>query len=315
MKSKYWFVMSSLILVSIILAGAINGRATLAQEEGNSTVIEIRPSTITDTMNAFLADKQPPQDLKSASLTPCVGGTAAGYPCNNIDLLAFMPLSAIGGGSGNDIWGWTDSTTGKEYAIMGRTTGTSFVDISDPINPIYLGNLPRHQFNSSWRDIKVYNNHAFIVSEATNSGIQVFDLTQLQNVTSPPVTFAETAYYNGLSTAHNIVINEDSGYAYAVGANTCSGGLDMINIQNPTSPISTGCFSSDGYTHDAQCVIYLGPDATHQGKEICMNSNEDTLTIVDVTNKSALLPNYPALATQAANTRIKVGLQKIRLTS
>ena len=61
----------------------------------------------------------------------------------------------------------------------------------------------------------------------------------------------------------------------------------MINIQNPTSPTSEGCFSADGYTHDAQCVNYSGPDSTHQGKEICFNSNEDTLTIVDVTNKSA----------------------------
>ena len=87
--------------------------------------------------------------------------------------------------------------------------------------------------------------------------------------------------------AHNLVINEDSGFAYAVGANNCTGGLHMINIQNPTSPTSAGCFSADGYTHDAQCVNYNGPDSTHQGKEICFNSNEDTLTIVDVTNKSA----------------------------
>ncbi len=63
--------------------------------------------------------------------TPCVGGFAGTYPCNNVDLLAFMPLASIGGGGGNDIWGWTDSQTGKEYALMGRTTGTSFVDISE----------------------------------------------------------------------------------------------------------------------------------------------------------------------------------------
>ena len=47
-----------------------------------------------------------------------------------------------------------------------------------------------------------------------------------------------------------------------------------------------GCFSSDGYTHDVQCVVYQGPDTEHQGKEICFASNEDTLTIVDVTNKA-----------------------------
>ena len=61
----------------------------------------------------------------------------------------------------------------------------------------------------------------------------------------------------------------------------------MIDIQTPTSPTSAGCFSADGSTHDAQCVNYDGPDPDHQGKEICFNSNVDTLTIVDVTNKAS----------------------------
>ena len=219
--------------------------------------------------------------------TTCSGGMAGTYPCSNVDLMSFLALTDIGGGEANDIWGWTDSSTGKEYAIMGRTTGTSFVDISDPVNPIYLGNLPPHSSDSTWRDVKVYADHAFIVTEADDSGMQVFDLTQLRMVASPPATFSETAHYSGFSTAHNLAINEDSGFAYAVGTNDCGGGLHMIDIQTPTSPTSAGCFSADGHTHDAQCVNYDGPDDDHQGKEICFNSNVDTLTIVDVTNKAA----------------------------
>ena len=218
--------------------------------------------------------------------TFCSGGMAGTYPCSNVDLMSFLALADIGGGEANDIWGWTDSSTGKEYAIMGRTNGTSFVDISDPLNPIYLGNLPPHSTNSIERDIKVYADHAFMVAEANNSGMQVFDLTQLRSVASPPATFSATAHYPDFSDAHNLVINEDSGFAYAVGTNTCSGGLHMINIQTPTNPTAAGCFSADGYTHDAQCVNYAGPDNDHQGKEICLNSNLDTLTIVDVTNKA-----------------------------
>ena len=201
--------------------------------------------------------------------------------------MSHLAMNDIGGGLGNDIWGWQDSLTGKEYAMMGRSTGTAFVDISDPLSPIYLGNLPPHSGNSQWRDMKVYLDHAFIVTEASRAGMQVFDLTQLRTVSSPPVTFSETAHYSGFSDAHNIAINEDSGFAYAVRTNTCDGGLHMINIQNPTNPTSAGCFSEDGYTHDAQCVNYIGPDPDHQGAEICFNSNTDTLTIVDVTNKAA----------------------------
>lgn len=72
--------------------------------------------------------------------------------------------------------------------------------------------------------MKVYNDHAFIVSEASCHGLQVFDLTQLLNITGPPRIFEETAYYSGIENAHNIAINEDTGYAYIVGSNTCRGG-------------------------------------------------------------------------------------------
>ncbi|MEM7113059.1 MAG: choice-of-anchor B family protein [Chloroflexota bacterium] len=238
-------------------------------------------------------DFEPTHNLQAAALEACVGGLAAGtYPCSNIDMLSFLPLANLGGGQGNDIWGWIDPLNGNEYALMGRTNGTAFVDISDPVNPVYLGNLPTHTSSSTWRDIKVYQNHAYIVADSAGAhGVQIFDLTQLRSVASPPVTFSNTAHYSGVASSHNIVINEDSGFAYAVGSNAggtaCSGGLHMINIQNPTSPTFAGCYSGDGYTHDAQCVNYSGPDADHQGKEICFNSNEDTLTIVDVSNKNS----------------------------
>src|SRR5215510_10630280 len=231
----------------------------------------------------------PPEDLPALSFTPCVDGNAGGYPCENVDLMSFLPLAQIGGGNGSNLWGWTDPLTDKEYALFGGSTGTSFVDISDPVNPIYLGKLPTHTVSSSWRELKAYKNYAFIVSEASGHGMQIFDLTQLRSVTNPPVTFAETAHYAGFSNSHTITLDEETGFAFAAGSNTCSGGLHMIDVNNPTSPVFAGCVSQDGYVHDSQCVIYHGPDVAFQGREMCFNSNEDTITIVDVTNKAAPL--------------------------
>lgn len=221
--------------------------------------------------------------------TPCVAGSAGGFPCFNVDLLAHLPLSVFGAeATGNDIWGWTDPLDGREYALYGVDNGTVFVDITTPEAPVYLGKLPSHTSGrNTWRDIKQYANHAYIVSEAAGHGLQIFDLTQLRNLTNTvPITFTETAHYDQIDSAHNIAINEESGFAYAVGSNTCNGGLHMINIQTPTNPTFAGCFSADGDTHDAQCVNYQGPDEQHQGQEICFNANEDTLTIVDVTSKT-----------------------------
>lgn len=217
---------------------------------------------------------------------PCVNGLAGPYPCNNVDLLAYLPRSAIGGGESiSDLWGWTDPQTGTEYAIVGRSSGTAFVDLSDPKRPVYVGELPTQTYASAWREIKVYGNHALIVSEANFHGMQVFDLTQLRGVTNPPVTFTASADYTGFGSCHNLVVNEASGFAYAVGTNTCSGGLHMIDVSSPLQPTFAGCFKADGYTHDAQCVSYTGPDTRYGGREICFSSNGDTLTIVDVTSK------------------------------
>ena len=66
-------------------------------------------------------------------------GQVGAFSCSNVDLVAFLPVGAIGGDRGvrlNDIWGWTDPETGKEYALVGRVDGTSFVDVSDPANPV-----------------------------------------------------------------------------------------------------------------------------------------------------------------------------------
>lgn len=229
----------------------------------------------------------------SHPFTPCdeTTGRAAIYPCNKIDLMNRVHFENMGGtlqSSGSDIWGWTDPETDKEYALMTLDSGTSFVDISNPIDPIYIGFLPTATSSSIWRDVKTYKNHAYIVSEAASHGMQVFDLTQLRDVTSPPVNFSHTFWYSTqFGSAHNIVINEETGFAYAVGANACAGGLHMMDLKDPARPVNAGCFSSDGYTHDAQCVSYIGPDSEHNGKEICFNSNEDTVTIVDVTTKSS----------------------------
>ena len=231
------------------------------------------------------ADAQPPARLEAQPQATCRDGMAGPYPCRDVDLLSFLPHAEMGGGNGNDIWGWTDPETGREYALVGESTGTAFVDITNPSQPIYLGTLPAHTVASIWRGIKVFANHAFIISEAVDHGMQVFDLTQLRGVTTPPVTFGETAHYAGFGSTHTLALNTRTGFAYAVGTRTCEGGLHVVDVRTPASPRTAGCFSFDGYTHETQCVTYEGPDTLYRGREICLNSNEDTLTIVDATDK------------------------------
>lgn len=221
----------------------------------------------------------------------CTLGFAGPYPCANMDLLAFVPTNQLsGGGTAADIWGWTDPQTNKEYAIQAHAGGTSFTDISDPEIPVYLGVLPSFTANVLWRELKVYNNYLYVVADgsfAIPHGLQIFDLTKLRDVIAPTV-FVETAHYAGFSNAHTITLNEATGYAYINGSNTCGGAPHMLALSNPTAPAFVGCAGSDGYTHDAQCVLYHGPDAQYQNREICFLANEDTVTLVDITNKNAV---------------------------
>jgi choice-of-anchor B domain-containing protein len=115
--------------------------------------------------------------------------------------------------------------------------------------------------------------------------MQVFDLTRLRGVTSPQ-TFSADLVYGDFANAHNIAINEDSGFAYAVGTNTCGEGLHIIDIRTPNNPLFAGCHSTVD-THDTQCVNYQGPDADYLNQEICASSNQNHVELVDVTVKGS----------------------------
>ena len=236
---------------------------------------------------------------KPQSFTPCVQGYAGEFPCHKVDMLSYVPSSALGASFINDIWGWTDPETGIDYALVGSAEGLIVVDIGDPKRPVVLGILPTASNTGGpfWRDVKVYANHAFVVSEYDGHGMQVLDLTLVRDVdlSGGPVVFPEAAYYTGIHHSHNIAINEYTGYAYIVGSEsdteTCGGGLHIVDISDPANPTYAGCFDEHGYSHDTQCVTYHGPDADYYGREVCFSSNGDvpgpnTLSIADVTDKS-----------------------------
>lgn len=233
-------------------------------------------------------ESEPEPEPTPNQITPCVNGRAGSYPCSGFDLLARIPLNDFESQSGNDIWGWTDSLTNKEYALIGLNDGTAFVDISDPVNPVYLGKLPTATVNSSWRDIKVYEDHAFIVSEANNHGLQIFDLYKLRGLTAAQ-NFQADARLTSFGSAHNIAIDETSGYAYVIGSQEYSGGPLIIDISNPKTPVEVGGYSQERYSHDAQIVTYNGPDLDYVGKQIYIGSNEDKVVLLDVTYKDNIV--------------------------
>lgn len=228
---------------------------------------------------------QPPAVL-STGPAACAGGTAAEFSCAGINLRSRDTLTSMQGARGNDVWGWADAQTDREYALMGMTNGTAFVDVTDPENTVYLGILPTQTVASSWRDIKVYKDHAYIVADGAGAhGMQVFALARLRGVTAPQV-FTADVRYSDFQNAHNLAINEDTGFAYAVGTNACDEGLHMVDIRTPINPMFAGCHN-EFEVHDTHCVSYAGPDADYANAEICASSAEDRVELANVTDKSS----------------------------
>jgi choice-of-anchor B domain-containing protein len=251
-----------------------------------------------------------------AQQADCVGGVAAGYACSNVNLLSRVPLSTFGPNAGriSETWGWTDPVNGREYAILGVFDGTVFVDVTTPTAPVYVGKLTTHApdpVNGRWRVFRTYQDHLFVGSEIHDHGVQVFDLTRLRDVVSPPATFTEDAHYSGNGSTHTLAINEATGFMYLAGAvqagYACNGGgLHIVDIRTPLAPAYAGCAQvsngvgdSDTYVHETECLVYDGPDADHAGREICVDYAEESVTFVDVTDKSnptvishAFYPNY-----------------------
>ncbi len=162
----------------------------------------------------------------------------------------------------------------------------------------------------------MYNNTAYIGSEAADFdaifeqgvlagfGVQIVDLTQFRGQTAP-FDITETNRMTDITQSHNLSLNENTGRLYVVGsfingtpcadaAPFASGGAVVYDLTaDPHNPQFIGCLDREAYNHDLQCVIYHGPDADHQGREICVGSNEQNMRIYDATD----IDNVQVLAT------------------
>jgi choice-of-anchor B domain-containing protein len=247
-----------------------------------SEVVGIQNSTI---------DLPEEPDL-SSGITPCIDGFAGPHPCDGYDLMTLIRRDTLLGPLYTHeygyVWGWTDPQTQKEYAMVGSTRGVFFLDVTDPVFPVHVGQMLSFNLSHHRQIIRTYGNYAYIVSESNDYGMRVFDLTRLRNVSANemPVEFTEDTQYSAFGGATRITIDEDNGYAYALGTLTFDGGPHFIDITNPAVPLPKGGYDDDGRMHSAQVVDYKGPDSDYQGREILIGCTEGEMVILDVTNKN-----------------------------
>lgn len=159
----------------------------------------------------------------------------------NVNLISNLQFNS----AATDIWGYVDDT-GREYGLVCTENFLSIIDLADPANPAILHYVIG--VTSGWRDVKVWDNFAYVTNES-NNGIAVVDLNYL-----PDSVYTEDVMEIGpidtLTTAHNIFIDEN-GIGYICGANYGVGGVLMIDLNGPDkfNPTYLGIYD-DFYVHD-----------------------------------------------------------------
>ncbi len=203
----------------------------------------------------------------------------AQYAHDQITLIKQIPLSDFGtlADVGNECWGYV-SPSGKEYALMGLFGKTSFVDITDPANPVIVTEI-KHS-HSDWSDIKVYREFAYVSNEH-DQGTQVLDLSRIDEgiVTHVRDIFPKTS--------HNLALNEETGMLYFCGSKSISSGFIFYDLnQDPSDPVYLGYWRG-AYIHDAQVVVMKR--SRYQGREIAFCCSGNQFIILDVTDKANVI--------------------------
>lgn len=194
-------------------------------------------------------------------------GSAAG---NNFRMLLKSSMDPRPADNYSNIWGWNDGST--YLAIIGSSSGTVFVDVTNPEAPVEVGFVAGP--NSSWREIKTYKSYAYIVTEGTGTteGLQIVSLA---NPLAPQLVNTWTVT---MRTSHTLFIDETNGRLYLNGTNV---GLRILSLEpNPASPTEIGSWNVR-YVHDSYGV----------GSFMCYSEINDGLQeIYDVSN-----PQSPVL--------------------
>jgi choice-of-anchor B domain-containing protein len=246
---------------------------------------------------------------KSHSASPCVSNRSDTYPCQSVSLLSHLSLQDLKpiSSRGNDVWGFVDLNTNREYAFMGLQLGVAIVDVTDPTAPEQVAFAPGSA--TTWRDIKVYQRYdaaakrwrayAYATADAVSDYLMLLDLSDLPNGVEK-VNFA-----SDFTAAHNTyLINSDYTFGLAqtseaprlgiAGGRENGGHHRLYSLAQPRTPTLLTT-STAGYAHDlasfpvsdarknAQCT-------NAQTQAVCQvlsDFNENTVDIWDVTNPSS----------------------------
>jgi choice-of-anchor B domain-containing protein len=140
----------------------------------------------------------------------------------------------------NSVWGYADTATGKEYAILGATSGTYIIDVTNPAQPVKTAFFAGRRDACIWREYKTYRNYLYAVSDdkAPNS-LQIFDLADMSN---PKKVYDSDSLFE---RSHTLFIDGDKLYCANVTTTTGRYAMAVYSLADPVRPVLIGSLDQD----------------------------------------------------------------------
>ncbi len=167
----------------------------------------------------------------------------------------------------NEVWGL--AIGGREYAVIGSTAGTHFLDVTHPDDIRQMDFVAGGTSGPSiiHRDFHHYGCYLYAVAdEGSNSTLQIIDISTLPDSVSVVYDSGET-----LQRSHNIFIDSLQAKLYclaAFGGTAGGSALRIYDISEPTTPVYLAEYSNfgglsvghvhDAYVHDGLAYLNCG---------------------------------------------------------
>ena len=175
----------------------------------------------------------------------------------------------------NEIWGI--AVNNKEFAVIGSTEGTHFIDVTDPTNPVEVQfvkgavsgpSIIHRDYHDDGCYLYAVADEPASINATTKSTLQIIDIRNLPNSVEVVYDSDELIF-----RSHNIFIDEPNKRLYACIANgTADPGFSamrIFDISDPFNPQFLATHNSlqglsiqqvhDGYFLDNMAYLNLGP--------------------------------------------------------
>jgi len=135
----------------------------------------------------------------------------------------------------NSVYGWTNPVDHKEYAVLGSSSGTYIIDVTNPASPVYIDYVAGRRTNCVWREYKTYGHFLYGISDDSSpNSFQIMDLSYLPDsihVISDNTTLFERS--------HTLYVDGNKLYCGSVTMPGTGGhfSMNVYSLANPAAPV------------------------------------------------------------------------------